>query len=253
MSARYLIRMDDACPTMDISKWQALEELFDDYGIKPIVAVVPDNHDPKLNVDTFDFKFWDKVRSWQDKGWTIAMHGHRHLMHYTESKLVLPFYKRSEFAGLPYEEQAEKIRQAWKLFVLQKIEPTVWIAPAHCFDFDTLKAIHDETPIRIVSDGIACNTYYEYDFFWIPQQLWELSERSSGLWTVCLHPNTMHDGDISHLRDMIERKFLNSITGVNVLNLSKNPQTLIDRIYGVYFWKRRRAYQYFDKVKSLLR
>jgi predicted deacetylase len=253
MSARYLIRMDDACPTMDISKWQALEELFDDFGIQPIVAVVPDNHDPNLNLNTFDYKFWDKVRSWQNKGWTIAMHGHRHLMHYTESKLILPFYKRSEFAGLPYEQQAEKIRKAWELFVLQSIKPTVWIAPAHCFDFDTLKAVYDETPIRIVSDGIACNTYYEYEFFWIPQQIWEFSERSSGLWTVCLHPNTMLDRDISGLRDMIERKFLSRIIGVNNLNLSKNPKTLIDRTYSVYFWKRRCAYQYFDKIRSLLR
>lgn len=253
MTAKYLFRMDDACHTMDKSRWQILEDLFDDFGIKPIVAVVPDNQDPKLNVDTFDPMFWNKVRSWQDKGWAIAMHGHQHLMHYTESKLVLPFYKRSEFGGLPYEDQSEKIRQSWKLFLSQGVEPKIWIAPAHCFDLVTLKAIRDETAIRIVSDGIACNPYYEHDFFWIPQQLWELNDRRSGLWTVCLHPNTMLDQDILFLRDMIERQFLSRIVGLNDVELVKNHRTLSDQIYAVYFWQRRRAYQYLNVVRSFCR
>jgi len=250
MTAEYLFRMDDACHTMDASKWQALEALFDDFGIKPIVAVVPDNRDPKLNVDAFDPMFWNKVRSWQEKGWAIAMHGHQHLMHYTDSQLVLPFYKRSEFAGLSYEEQAEKIRQSWKLFLSQGVEPKVWIAPAHCFDFITLTAIRNETAIRIISDGIARNPYYEHDFFWIPQQLWELSDRSSGLWTVCLHPNSMLDRDISWLRDRIEREFLGRIIGLSDVKLLKSPKSMIDQIYGVYFWKRRRAYHYLNMVRS---
>jgi len=253
MPAKYLFRMDDACHTMDQSRWQVLEDIFDEFDIKPIVAVVPDNHDPKLKIDPFDPKFWDKVRSWQDKGWAIAMHGHQHLMHYTESKMVFPYYKRSEFAGLVYDDQAEKIRKSWKLFLSQDVEPTVWIAPAHCFDWVTLKAIFDETTIRIVSDGIACNIYYEHDFFWIPQQLWELSERRSGLWTVCLHPNTMSEQDIDSLREMIGRQYSDRTISLSDVDLVKNSKTLIDIIYNVCFWQRRLLYQYIYKVKSIFR
>ena len=50
------------------------------------------------------------------QGVTVAMHGYQHCMHPTKSKLVLPFYERSEFAGLSYESQAEKIRKSWHLF-----------------------------------------------------------------------------------------------------------------------------------------
>jgi predicted deacetylase len=253
MKAKYLIRLDDACPTMDISKWQTLEDLFDHFGIKPIVAVVPDNRDPKLDVNSFDPLFWSKVRSWQEKGWTIAMHGYQHLMHYTESKLVLPFYKRSEFAGLPYEEQAKKIRESWELFLSKGVEPTMWIAPAHCFDFLTVKAIHEETAIRVISDGIACNTYYENDFYWIPQQLWELEERRSGLWTVCLHPNMMLDLDISRLRDKIEKNFNNRIVSIRDVELSEKKKTLIDHIYSFFFWQRRRAYKWLEIIRSIYR
>ena len=47
-SAKYLIRMDDACPTLKSSNWDYLESLFDDLNIKPIVAVIPDNVDESL-------------------------------------------------------------------------------------------------------------------------------------------------------------------------------------------------------------
>ena len=93
------------------------------------------------------------------------MHGYQHVMHSTKAKLILPFYERSEFGGLPYEAQVVKIRESWALFVAEQVKPSVWIAPAHCFDRLTLKAIRNETPIRIVSDGIARDQYFEDGFF----------------------------------------------------------------------------------------
>ena len=111
MTGRYLLRLDDACHSMDWGGWQKFEELFDRLGIKPIVAVVPDNHDRDLQYASPNPLFWDRVRSWQSKGWTIAMHGYQHVMHSTKAKLILPFYERSEFGGLPYEAQVAKIRE----------------------------------------------------------------------------------------------------------------------------------------------
>ena len=241
MSARYLIRMDDACHTMDRHKWQLMEKTLDELGVKPIVAVVPDNQDPTLMLEPADGGFWDKVRIWQEKGWTIAMHGYTHLMHPTESVLLLPYYNRSEFAGLPYEEQAAKIKKSWQLFQAQGVEPKVWIAPAHCFDVLTLKAIYHETSISVVSDGIAWDVYYEHDFFWIPQQLWALTERQSGLWTVCLHPNMMTEESIISLGQTIQGQFHDSITTFQDVALKKQKKSLRGRLYHRYFWGRRRA------------
>lgn len=253
MTASYLLRMDDACHTMNRHKWQIFEDLFDDFGIKPLVAVVPDNHDSELVCAEPDLMFWDKVRSWQDKGWTIAMHGYQHLMHHTESKMVLPFYKRSEFTGLPYEEQAEKIRQSWYLFTAHGIEPTVWIAPAHCFDWLTLKAIQAETSIRIVSDGIARNQYYEAGFYWIPQQLWSLTEKNDGLWTVCLHPNTMTDQHIASLRQAIEGAFSDRIIAMTDIGLQQRQKSPADRLEDFNFWQRHRLHKLIRQVKGRIR
>ena len=252
MTARYLLRMDDACPCMDLRKWQMLEDMLDGFALKPLVAVVPDNQDQELNIGTFNPLFWDKVRSWQAKGWTIAMHGYRHVMHHTTSKLILPFYERSEFAGLPYAEQAEKIRHSWNIFVAQGVSPTAWIAPAHCFDLLTLKAIREETPIRIVSDGIARDQYYDHGVFWIPQQLWGLTEKHDGLWTVCLHPNTMTDQQFTALRNSIEQKYLSRIVTLDDITLKERKRSVIDLWDHHYFWQRHRFFQVRHKVKQIL-
>jgi len=253
MTARYILRIDDACPTMNRLKWRAIEELLDDFGIKPIVAVVPDNCDPGLAIDTTDLDFWVKVRRWQAKGWSIAMHGYQHVMHYTKSKLILPYYERSEFGGLPYEQQAEKIRKSWKIFSSQDVAPTIWIAPAHCFDRITLKAIRDETAIRVVSDGIARDQYFDDGFFWIPQQLWRLREKSDGLWTVCLHPNTMTDEQIAALQQSLEARFLERVISVDRLELKERSKSPRDNLEGAMFWQRHRLNKVISWAKAILR
>jgi len=238
MNARYLIRLDDACHGMHLHRWRRVEEVLDRHEVRPIVAVVPDNHDPKLMAGERDEGFWDKVRAWSAKGWTVAMHGCTHVMQPTESPLLLPFYKRSEFAGLDLEAQAVKIRTSWQQFLAQGIAPEVWVAPAHSFDVQTLRALQRETSIRIVSDGIAWNSYSAHGFHWIPQQLWGFSERRSGLWTVCLHPNTMDDQSIASLERAIVGPFGARIISVSQVALRPGGLTLLDRIYSKYFWWR---------------
>jgi hypothetical protein len=216
MSARYLIRLDDACDTMDRRKWGLLEEVLDRHAIRPIVAVVPDNQDPALVFNSRDDAFWEKVRGWQAKGWTLAMHGHTHVMQPTRRALLVPFYQRSEFAGLELEAQRAKRRAA----VL------------------TLRALREETSIIVVSDGIALDTYFEHDFYWIPQQMWRMARRRSGLWTVCLHPNEMSEAAIAALDEVIGTGFRGQIIGSAGVRLRKRRKSLLGWAYHQYFWWR---------------
>ena len=71
---RYLIRLDDACPTMDAEKWLRMENILDTYGVRPMVGVIPANKDPKQQIDAVDTEFWTKVKAWEKKGWAIALH-----------------------------------------------------------------------------------------------------------------------------------------------------------------------------------
>lgn len=225
---------------MDHGCWSQLEALFDQLSIRPLVAVVPDNLDPVLQVDAPDPAFWDRVRAWRDKGWTIAMHGYQHHFHFVDrEKLLLPFYDRSEFAGLSLEEQSVKIRASWKIFQHQDIQPKVWIAPAHCFDQITLQALRNESPIRIISDGIARNDFYENGFFWIPQQLWSLAPRNSGLWTLCLHPNSMSLADIERLGEVLSTPYYQKrIVSFKDVKLSRQSRSALDHLYAWAFWSR---------------
>ena len=61
---RYIIRLDDASEIMNVSTWERIEELLDNYNIKPIVGIIPNNKDTLLNKmfkNQKDAKFWDKA------------------------------------------------------------------------------------------------------------------------------------------------------------------------------------------------
>lgn len=242
MSARYLIRLDDACSTMDRRKWRLLEEVLDRHQVRPIVAVVPDNRDPALAFDVSDDLFWERVRAWQAKGWTVAMHGHTHVMHLTEEPRLVPFYNRSEFAGLDLESQRAKIRAAWKKFLAERVTPQIWVGPAHSFDLLTLRALREETTIRVVSDGIAFDTYFEHDFHWIPQQLWRMARRKTGLWTVCLHPNEMDESAIAALDEALGAEFRGRIIASTDVRLRRGRRSISGWLYHRYFWRRWRRH-----------
>ncbi len=190
--AKYIIRLDDASPYADLDKWNKIEEILDKYKVKPIVAVIPDNKDPTLMFNQINPNFWNMVRNWNVKGWDIAMHGHQHLFHIVpRNKSIVPYYDRSEFSGLSLKNQKNKIKKSLEIFHLNEIEPLIWVAPAHSFDYVTLQAIEQETKIEIISDGIGLLPYYKNKFKFLPQQLWYIKRKFIGIWTICLHPDTM--------------------------------------------------------------
>lgn len=247
-TSKYLIRLDDACNTMPAEKWDILEDFFEYYDIRPLVAVIPDNQDKSMKYEDEDPMFWSRVRRWQDKGWAIAMHGYQHQMHYTDARLILPFYKRSEFAGLSLEEQASKIRKSFQIFQSNKINPTVWIAPAHSFDEITISAIRKETDIKIISDGFAIDQFYLHKMYWLPQQLWQYEEKKSGFWTICLHPNSMSINDLEEFKNTIKRHALDRISSVDNINFIKRKLNIFDRILNLRFWSK---YKFFKILSSL--
>lgn len=233
--------MDDACPTMHSKRWARIESILDAYGIRPVVAVVPDNKDTELNIEDPDPVFWEKVRNWQTKGWTIAMHGETHLMRPTDADQILPFYKRSEFSGLSLAQQSEKLLRAQAIFNSERIKVETWIAPAHCFDWVTLTALKECTTVKTISDSIATRVYFKKGFYWVPQQLWGFRSLPFGLWTVCLHPNRMDDAVIEKFERDIQI-YSGDILNFSDVELVRRHRGLIDRATNAFYWIRRRQY-----------
>ena len=120
---RYIIRLDDASEIMNVSAWERIEELLDNYNVKPIVGIIPNNKDTffnKMFKNQEDVKFWDKARKWQDKGWTIAQHGFTHV--YRDNEGV-----HSEFSGLSLEKQKSILKKGYDILQSHDIKPTCFL------------------------------------------------------------------------------------------------------------------------------
>jgi hypothetical protein len=48
--------------------WEEIESILVERGLKPMLAVVPDNRDPFLQADPPAGDFWDRARVWQERG-----------------------------------------------------------------------------------------------------------------------------------------------------------------------------------------
>lgn len=239
--SKYLLRLDDASDYMNIEKWQRIEDLLDRYHIKPIVGVIPDNRDPDmLGVYTKDSLFWDKVRRWQHKGWTIALHGYNHVFE-TNDGGINPVNNRSEFAGVSLERQKEKIRSGCLILEKEGIKPKVFFAPAHTFDRNTLIALKEESDIRVISDTIANNIYFEDEFYFIPQQSGKVRKLPFSFITFCYHPNLMKNDDYSELEHFLHI-YRNDFSSLSQITFNKRKKSSADKLlHWMYFFRRRNS------------
>jgi predicted deacetylase len=210
MGASYLIRFDDICPTMNWAIWEKVEETLVSLAVKPIMAVVPDNHDPQLRAGEANLKFWERVRGWQLRGWTIGLHGYQHLA-LTHDGGILRINRTAEFSGLPFDTQKAKLQRALAIFASMGVRPDVWVAPWHSFDGNTLRALR-ELGLHCLSDGFSLYPYLDSGgILRIPQQLWGLRRVPFGVWTVCVHTNLWSDHDVARFCSEL-RQFATAIT-----------------------------------------
>lgn len=200
-SARYLLRFDDLCPTVSAERWRRCCSLIEEFQLQPILAAVPDNHDLALAHSPPDGAFWDQLRALESAGATIGLHGYRHLCHSREPGL-LGLQPTSEFAGIPAATQLAWIHEGLDILRGYGLAPRIFVAPRHGFDVNTLQALRSEG-IQLLSDGFARRPFLRSSITWIPQQLWGPIEKSSGVWTICLHPNTASDDSLAQLRDFL--------------------------------------------------
>lgn len=233
----YLLRLDDASQYMNKTNWLKMERLLDRYSIKPIVGVIPDNQDKELLKYGEVDGFWGLVNEWQKKDWAIALHGCNHVYE-TDDGGINPVNKRSEFAGLPLEKQKEKIRIGNSILLSHNIHAEVFYAPSHTFDLNTLQAIKEETDIRIISDTVANDVYYENGFFFIPQQSGSVRKLPFKTVTFCYHPNTMNDNDFEALENFLQ--LYGRLFGtIKTLILKKKPQSVYDRFLKKLYFARK--------------
>lgn len=229
--AHYLLRFDDICPTMDWSVWDEVEGLLIEAGVKPILAVIPDNQDPALMVDPPSPFFWDRVRSWQARGWAIGLHGYQHTYVNAEPG-VLRLNQRSEFAGLGYKEQFEKLRKGLEVFEREGVHADAWVAPGHSFDWVTVSAL-DALGVRTISDGMALAPYRDTQGnVWVPQQFANMRPMPFGVWTYCYHLDSLTPEALALFRMRLKQLRPRMISLQDAAQMGTRPRSVSDRLVG---------------------
>ncbi|MBN2354046.1 MAG: DUF2334 domain-containing protein [Spirochaetales bacterium] len=202
MTPRYLFRMDDAAPGMDRSAFDRCLGIFREFDVRPIVGIVPDNRDPLLVKSGGGRDFWETMARFAgEKIITTAQHGLHHVYHRHAGSLLrrYGFDDLSEFAGLPFDVQLEKIRQGREILSSHGLAPSVWMAPNHSFDGATLKALA-AAGFAFVTDGIGLYPYKRCGLTFYPVLSGKPRRIPCGMTTICLHPNTMTENDFISLR-----------------------------------------------------
>jgi predicted deacetylase len=222
--ARYLLRIDDLCPTVKREAWVQLAALIQEHSLRPILAVVPDNRDPELRVSAHDNSFWEQICAMQRAGAAIALHGYQHRAE-SRGRSLVPLHRKSEFAGVSALIQRTWIRSGLEMLRLHGLNPTLWAAPRHGFDGNTLNALSAEG-ISVLSDGFAREPFLRGGLTWIPQQIWGPVEKRTGLWTICLHANTMTAQQFDDLAAFV-REHAAHFTSVNEAIAEFPPSRLV--------------------------
>lgn len=138
----FCIRLDDACPQMNLEKWNRIEHLLDQYEIKPLVGVIPDNQDPDFQAEP-DHSFWEKAVQWKNKGWSIALHGLHHKLesHAPQGYYQLSHSRKTEWAGKSTSEQYQMMLKGYLILEQHGLTPTCFFAPCHTYDTSTIEAL----------------------------------------------------------------------------------------------------------------
>lgn len=207
LSDRYYLRLDDAHEAMHWENWERIERLCIKYDLRPLVALIPNNKDPEIcfksNPTHFNIK--DTVERWRQAGWCIGMHGYDHdLATINPLQNLLPLNDVSEFVHLSKPLICVKLLSAVSNFKTRKLEPEIFVPPAHSYDASTLEMLQEVTDIKFVSDGWDFLPYTENGITFLPQQLWKFRRMYFGHWTICLHPSSMCDVDFEILEGALK-------------------------------------------------
>jgi predicted deacetylase len=200
---KYILRLDDIAENMVESNFLAVMDCCIKYNVKPLLGVIPNNKDKKLlKLQKIKFNLWEYLCCLQKKNQcNIALHGFEHVYQSFNYGLV-GYKKQSEFAGLSYTDQLAKIKKGLKIFEKNHISTNTFMAPSHTFDHNTFKALK-ECHINSITDGCHFFPYMKNNILHVPQLTAVPRNFIFGIYTFCLHTNTMNKKQINYVVEFI--------------------------------------------------
>jgi Uncharacterized protein conserved in bacteria (DUF2334). len=195
--------MDDICPQMNMEKFLEYKMLFDEFDIRPLIGIIPDNQDDSLKYNNDFPNFWEMMRQLQQDGWAIAQHGYQHVYD-SEEAGILSKRKLSEFAGLSYENQVEKIKKGQRILAENELSTDIFMAPGHSYDLVTLRALKD-CGFKYVTDGLSSFPYRYCGLKFVPcRHMTPLILPGINTWAI--HANTWKEKDFNRIKRLLHKK-----------------------------------------------
>ena len=201
-----LIRIDDVCENMDWELMKKLEKLFDQYSIKPVLGVIPNNKDDEFLAFSRNDNFWDEVRRWQNKGWEIVQHGYTHIYDKLCKKKsdYFNYGGGSEFFGHSLDIQEKRIKKGLEKFKKERINIRAFFAPNQTYDQNTFTALKNSGIFEII-DGYGLMPYTENNIKFIPQLFEKVVLLPFGIQSTKLHPHTWKEIDYVNFESFIKK------------------------------------------------
>lgn len=225
------VRLDDITPDMDWERFLAFKALLDQYQVKPLIGVVPDNRDANLvgKQQGGPADFWSYVKGLKEEGWTVAMHGFRHI-YSTKKGGLFPLNNFSEFAGLSLEEQKKMLSEGKRILREKGIETKLFMAPAHSYDRNTLKALK-ENGFEGLTDGFGDMPYkwQGLTFYPISFQLSRTFQKKTGYSTMVVHTGTVSKEEFLQYQNWFERKDIAWISFEEYLRVPAKNRNIFGR------------------------
>lgn len=217
-----LIRLDDIAENMNWDLMKKIELLFEEYSIKPILGVIPENKDSELLSHPKKNDFWEQVRNWRDKGWEITMHGYNHVYDkFSKNEDYFNYGGGSEFCGHSLEIQILRIKNGLEKFKAEKIKIKSFFAPNHTYDKNTFIALKS-SGINEVVDGYGLMPYIENDIKFIPQLFYKVLMLPFGIQSTQIHLNKWNQKDFDNFKNFIKKNSTKIITYDQALNKINN-------------------------------
>ena len=217
---------------MNLENFDRIKDFLVSKNIRPIIGVVPDNQDENLKFSPKNEDFWPMIRNLKQIGWSIAQHGCHH-KYSTEESGILKINNFSEFAGLSFKEQLKKIITGKNILIEQKIWEPIFMAPAHSFDDNTLKALK-EADFKYVTDGYGLYPWSDRGLTFIPQLFSGFSNFGFGVYTVCIHLNELSGKEVDNVINQIDGREHKIIDLPSALNLSRKQNIFEEFFFFVF-------------------
>lgn len=224
------VRMDDITPDMNWDNFNFFLNLFEKTGIAPLLGIVPDNRDWSLSCTEKRDDFYGIMKSLENKGFTLAMHGCYHV-YTTKSGGLFPLNRQSEFAKIPYEKQKAMLQYGREQLEINGIFTDIFMAPAHSYDRKTLRAL-TEVGFTRITDGYGKMPYIYKGLTFYPISFWlsRSLKQKEGTTTLVIHANTVTETERERYTKLFEEYGKNMISYSEYLRMKPVRRNVAGRV-----------------------